>query len=292
MTINAAHKYLGLTTEVIRAEDAINKIACHPLPPSFYEGGGLQQLRQRFDRQTGTESPPDYFNRSTDSINHISDDAVFTDSPVLTSQTLSGSSRETPVFNRTQSSRHAVQAGDLHTSVGLNDPHKSFHRGFSTVNVNRPGRGTLLGLSHLDEGHHIPLDEFDLKEEVMSCIAKSIGLHQPPLSEPETRDASPSFPAAGSPNGSRSPNAFTSFGSLTLLETADDASSATGESTAVSSQGLGILDNEVEILYFTAGSTLARVGEQHPGETSLHSMWLIAGSYTTLRPLLCHRWYP
>ena len=49
VTFNAAHKYLGLTTEVLRTEKAINDIACHPLPASFYEGGGLQQLRQRFD---------------------------------------------------------------------------------------------------------------------------------------------------------------------------------------------------------------------------------------------------
>lgn len=49
VTFYAAHKYLGLTSEVLRTEKAINEIACHPLPPSFYEGNGLQHLRQRFD---------------------------------------------------------------------------------------------------------------------------------------------------------------------------------------------------------------------------------------------------
>jgi lysophospholipid hydrolase len=42
VTFTAAHDYLGLTTEVLRTEKAINDIACHPLPPTFYEGGGLQ----------------------------------------------------------------------------------------------------------------------------------------------------------------------------------------------------------------------------------------------------------
>jgi hypothetical protein len=37
VTFNATHKYLGLTTEVLLTEKAVNDIACHPLPASFYE---------------------------------------------------------------------------------------------------------------------------------------------------------------------------------------------------------------------------------------------------------------
>ncbi|KAG8896741.1 phosphatidylcholine and lysophosphatidylcholine phospholipase, partial [Tulasnella sp. 403] len=48
VTFNAAHKYLGLTTELLRTEKAINDLACHPLPTSFYEGGGMQNLRNKF----------------------------------------------------------------------------------------------------------------------------------------------------------------------------------------------------------------------------------------------------
>lgn len=227
----------------------------------------MQHLRHRFDKKSGDDSPPDYFNfhRSSESINRITDDSVFTESPILTSQAPSGSSRESAGISRTHLSRHAVQAGDLHTTAGLNDPYRGIHRSFSTVGSGSRS-GVSLGHSHVDEAEHIQMDEFDLKEEVMSCIAKSIGLHQPPISESDTGEASPSFSAVGSQTGgTRSPNAFTSFSSLTMLETADDVSSVTGDSTAVSSQGLGILDNEVEILYFAAGSTLARVGERHPG---------------------------
>jgi lysophospholipid hydrolase len=42
VTFTAAHEYLGLTKELLKTEKAINDIACHPLPASFYEGGGLQ----------------------------------------------------------------------------------------------------------------------------------------------------------------------------------------------------------------------------------------------------------
>lgn len=38
VTFNAAHKYLGLTSELLRTEKLINDIAFHPLVPSFYEG--------------------------------------------------------------------------------------------------------------------------------------------------------------------------------------------------------------------------------------------------------------
>ena len=64
VTFNAAHGYLGLTSEVLRTEKAINDIACHPLPASFYEGGGMQHLRQRFDgarKSEPGESGDDYF---------------------------------------------------------------------------------------------------------------------------------------------------------------------------------------------------------------------------------------
>ena len=48
VTFNAAHRYLGLTSELLRAEKGINDLARHPLPRGFYEGGGLNELRARF----------------------------------------------------------------------------------------------------------------------------------------------------------------------------------------------------------------------------------------------------
>ena len=41
VTFHTAHKYLGLTKEVMRTEKSINDLACFPLPSEFYEKGGM-----------------------------------------------------------------------------------------------------------------------------------------------------------------------------------------------------------------------------------------------------------
>jgi lysophospholipid hydrolase len=107
----------------------------------------------------------------------------------------------------------------------------------------------------------LPLDDLNLKEEVMSCIAKSIGLIQPPSVGDELLE-SPPLPASD-PGGNlfRSP-----YGSLSLLEMVNDgASSVTGSSSTGEMTGL---DNEVEIRFFPAGSTLIRAGERNAGMSS------------------------
>ncbi|KAL7422996.1 phosphatidylcholine and lysophosphatidylcholine phospholipase [Cryptotrichosporon argae] len=48
VTFMTAHKFLGLTREILRSESALNTLVSHPLPASFYTGGGMQTLRQRF----------------------------------------------------------------------------------------------------------------------------------------------------------------------------------------------------------------------------------------------------
>ena len=87
----------------------------------------------------------------------------------------------------------------------------------------------------------------------MSCIAKSIGLLQPPLSG---SDSPPSPPRAST----------SAFGSLSLLDLGDDISSVTaGSSIHSSGNYLSGLDNEVEILFYAAGTTLAKAGESNTG---------------------------
>jgi lysophospholipid hydrolase len=273
VTFNAAHKYLGLTTEVLRTEKAINDIACHPLPSSFYEGGGLQDLRQRF--YDGSKSSPDtgsdYFKRASSpviaptskaSFSPILPNALITDSPL---SGRSGTVITKPTHFRGQPSRHLVQAGDLHTS----DTYGPLTRMFSVSNI-----ALVPRLCDRECGSakaaRLSGDDFDLREEVMSCIAKSIGLLQPPLSGPESVEiSSPAFPPSdiGSPPV-RSFNS--SFGSLSLLDIGDDSSSMTGGSSVMSSGYLSGLDNEVEILFFAAGSTLAKAGERNTGEFCNH----------------------
>lgn len=155
-----------------------------------------------------------------------------------------------------------VQAGDLHSSTAqASDAFRPISRTRSSFYT--PKSTSIDLISDVDGVQALPSgDDFDLRDAVMSCIAKSIGLLQPPLSGGESVEASPAFPP--SETGNRSNELFkSSFGSLSLLELADDASSTiTGSTNSVTTDGyMSGLDNEVEILFFPAGAVLAKAGE-------------------------------
>ena len=161
------------------------------------------------------------------------------------------------------SSRMLVQAGDLLSTVG--HPSEVFKpKSFVGVTAPRHTRRESIYGSDTDTSVNedaLPLDDFNLKKEVMSCIAKSIGLIQPPSVGDELSE-SPPLPASD-PGGSlfHSP-----YGSLSLLEMVNDgASSVTGSSSTGDMTGL---DNEVEIRFFPAGSTLVHAGERNAGMSS------------------------
>lgn len=163
-----------------------------------------------------------------------------------------------------------VQAGDLHSTAGGTDTYRPYLRSVSSTNVGAGAEHNLLSPMNrpVRQAARLTSDDFDLREEVMSCIAKSIGLHQPPLSGNDSVEASPAFPASEA--GGMSPKTTlprTPFGSLSLLETGDDTSSLTGSSVAGTGTNgnISALDNEVEILFFAAGSTLVNAGERHAG---------------------------
>ncbi|KAJ7610998.1 hypothetical protein FB45DRAFT_329504 [Roridomyces roridus] len=287
VTFNAAHKYLGLTSEILRTERAMNDIACHPLPDSFYQGGGLEHLRQRFDTGGRSETSHDYFGLG---------DPASVMTPLASRISLSGSSgdststtkvklEEPPVPNRRRPSsshsgpfrnqaRSAVQAGDLMTSANqMNDNYPAFRRTFSILNTPKvsSSRQTFFpDAIHSRQSSGASTEDFDLRDEVMSCIAKSIGLLQPPMSGTDSLEASPALaafdPVGRSPSGS-SEMFKSSFGSLSLLDLGDDTSSLTGGSSTIASGDgyMSGLDNEVEILFFPAGSTLAKAGDLNTG---------------------------
>ncbi|KAG1857616.1 hypothetical protein C8R48DRAFT_607265 [Suillus tomentosus] len=255
VTFNAAHRYLGLTTEVLRTEKAINEIACHPLPASFYEGGGLQYLRQRFDDVAiqGSDPESEYLSPF---LGLASTNGGFTPI-VLPRESLTDSPlamRGVPI----RTPRNQVQAGDLHTSTGQSSDGYKLARSFSILETPRLQKSDPLQTRLNNE-------EFDLREEVMSCIAKSIGLLQPPMSGNESMEDSPAFPPFDHMRPAN--GVFPSpFGSLSLLETTDDgASSITGTSTTSTTGYMSGLDNEVEILFFSAGSILVKAGERNTG---------------------------
>ncbi|TFY82853.1 hypothetical protein EWM64_g1159 [Hericium alpestre] len=277
VTFNAAHGYLGLTKEVLRTEKAINDLACHPLPPIFYESGGMEQLRQRFDVVRTADSVDDngHFTRKSSSTRTSAFDSTFSTPHVTESPVPQQKSTNFFLPQNRNTSRHQVQAGDLLSSTTRSDDgFPPFHRAQSTFTTPRILRQELFGdpldAELLKESSKLEGEDFDLRESVMNCIAMSIGLLQPPMSGDGSVEASPAFPPVSptaSANLSRTAAFNSSFGSLSLLDMADDASSTTGgsSSTKTGKTYMKGLDNEVEILFFTPGSYLARAGERNTG---------------------------
>src|SRR5207244_932987 len=99
------------------------------------------------------------------------------------------------------SSRTAVHAGDLHTSTGRLT--EAFHPSLLSTPHRRLSGSTS---SLMREAGRMQSEDFDLREEVMSCIAKSIGLLQPPLSAHDSTQASPMPFGPGSEPGKSGPS--------------------------------------------------------------------------------------
>ncbi|GAA5861134.1 hypothetical protein JCM3774_002201 [Rhodotorula dairenensis] len=336
VTFLTAHKYLGLTREVVRTEKAINDLACYPLPPAFWETGGIQRLRARFVPETKLDGPfehdaavlggvtgkniqEDYFGPRRDivtrrgapgkgggrtggagggsgtsrrynvplvtpyagpkmgevfwddvNVEHSSDDGVRLRYRAPTSSLLgSPASRRRSLASAGKAPPALRKAGDL-----------------LTMSAVTPGQGVLpvqtprLERTKTDRTDDGAERDFDLREAVMECISKAIGLVQPHVTPSQSADASPALrphERQSSANGNlRDQAAFnSSFGSLSMLGLSglnDDESSISSLSSlrnadagAVGSFKSMDLENEVEILYFPRGSVLVKEGERNAG---------------------------
>jgi lysophospholipid hydrolase len=373
---DVAHKFLGLTREILRSESSLNTLVSHPLPTSFYTGGGMQALRERFQPadHRGDETFPsqrssagetndsvtsrDYFNfepasptvkapslpsftphattpAATSSVHrNVTDTFGMTkinqetsrSVPTVGPSTSSAMSPDTAVrhsskfVRRASAIRKQVAAGDLAMSSagGRDDNGGAYYR----PSARTPGiprmdtwRGTLSSSVnemslHDHGGVHVEdpdvdddgVDTFELRDAVLQCIARSIGLSQPiPESNVDTSHA-PSVSAFSTPNSplfppnrpsSRSPfgnvldmmNASTHNENLIggmLREAVNNARFGEGDevssvSASMQESGLGgtglqdgrdvlrDLEGNVEILYYKKGSVLVREGEKSPG---------------------------
>lgn len=236
-------------------------------------------------------------------------------SPTIQTKALPGSKRlrssPPPSASSLSSSRHPsnspaglfrrrsqVNAGDLLTMTGSPAAYRSSNRSNSALFT--PGGftlGSVRGLPMLSssstrgappspdarrDGSKANAD-FDLKDGVMDCIAKSIGLIQPPISHGQSVEASPAL----LPTEPFYQSFTSSFSSLSLLQAqtsggggmGDDASSVTGASTAWMRDGDGSgqlpMENEVEILFFKGGDVLVHAGERNAGEMISSAMVII-----------------
>lgn len=371
----AAHKFLGLTREILRSESTLNSLVSHPLPRSFYTGGGMQALRDRFQPESGAKSNmrdfpsggsspaprvggKDYFNYVPPSptvkapslpsvtprmgmtpaahfpdrhLEPIDTSIPETESPTQVSPprasvfTPDTAARQSTSFVRRHSAlRKQVAAGDL-AMTRAKEEEKYYYRA-TPVTPGIPRMDTWRGRSSTSTSPHqsmlhskihngMPVspgseagsddgDGFDLKAEVVICIAKSIGLGHAPgqpdssavrgsvasasiLSSPN----SPMFPPRGAgvtaAGGSKMPfgnvldmmNASRQDSGLggmlreavmtaRLEEDASSVSMSVQESSAGGDAMRGVLrelEANLEVLYFKKGSVLVREGERAPG---------------------------
>lgn len=353
VTFHTAHKYLGLTKEVMRTEKSINDLACFPLPSEFYEKGGMDKLRHRFLPQptskrdsTSLYGDDDYFRnfqdwtsttqrsstpmsnalRDTDETSSPPKVRIVTEQPSLTTSPKQTNKKPAPPSRistaktpwghpdpplKTPTARNIVGPGDLLSMTSLNDDgwHNS---GFDIHSAQPTPRTKPRSVSKLEPFHgplphpihdstsgttprsgvspvprrsgtagsdgvdtdspfsHIGLAHFDIKNEVMDCIAKSIGLAQAATSPiAASYQASPHISAQDS---LLQRSVFKSaFSSLSMLDAAmAEEESMTGTNSSMAGHGpsgfhLSDFENEVEIKFFSAGSTLVKAGESRAG---------------------------
>lgn len=261
VTFLTAHKYLGLTREVIRTEKAINELACYPLPEAFWESGGIQRLRQRFVPQTSAvekgngENDLDYF--ALDPPTPYSGPAMGQRVDTDTESYFEGVRLRARTSQRTS----ARNAGDLLSMSSMTDAPEHLSGSFVPTTPKPQQRTASFNIPATPTMGAEP--DFDLREAVMQSISKAIGLVQPSVTPAASVDASPMV----RPQDSNLQKAVfnSSFGSLSFLglQGYDDESSVTGSS--VGSFSSTELENEVEILYFPKDSMLVKAGEKNAG---------------------------
>ncbi|KAG8908997.1 phosphatidylcholine and lysophosphatidylcholine phospholipase [Tulasnella sp. 403] len=277
VTFNVVHKCLGLTTEVLSTEQAINQQTYNPLPMSFYEGDGILHLRRQFKTGNTPAGQGSDFGISTvsssidlpentglhhyASYNLLSTAVGRTSSPAVTDRSRSASvvsmdsSAGSPISGRERMLSPGSTAGDLLTSFSpmrpsssnpyrpksrLNSPLTTPATPHPVASLPTPLRtaprlpislaplNTLPVISEDSDGEVFEgddSDDFNLYEEVLLAMARSIGLATPASSEPL---------------------------SAKLFPTIDPLSSSG-------------MENSIEILSFAAGKTLVRAGEANGG---------------------------
>lgn len=226
VTFMTAHKFFGLTREILRSEASLNSMVSYPLPRSFYAGGGMQCLREKFEpglrRGADKDDTRDYF-----SFVPTSPQTQFTTLPQTqrdvpshrprfgTSDSYSkrtSDSEETAIgadeyhdsrshgphaydTPRRQNSayRKEVAAGDL-AVTRIDADENTFYRPIKTPGLPRTDtwRGHVPSVSSNDYHSGVDAEEADeelqaeLRNLLVESIAKSIGLLQPSDSHPDS----------------------------------------------------------------------------------------------------------
>ncbi|KAF9134353.1 phosphatidylcholine and lysophosphatidylcholine phospholipase [Mortierella sp. 14UC] len=242
VTLLTGHKYLGLTKELLRMERSINEIGSYGLPPDFFRPRTMEYLKAKFSA--------------------VRDESDDDDHPIAI-RMRNSHKRASRLSGKGIDGRSTSNSPNPMSPVIDSGEHVRHGSGFSA----------LLGDNNEEEDSY-------LRDQVMECLSRSIGLVQSPPSKPnlrpdlKTTGSSDYFSAMFQANMTSS----SGFGGYPMRKT---GSSTTNSDTA--SMGMGMedlntsnssstvpsvmseMENDVEIMYFPAGATLVEEGERNAG---------------------------
>ncbi|KAG0337649.1 phosphatidylcholine and lysophosphatidylcholine phospholipase [Podila humilis] len=244
VTLLTGHKYLGLTKELLRMERSINEIGSYGLPPGFFRPKTMEYLKSKFS------------NVRTDS----DDD----DHPI--SIRIRNS--------RKRASRMSLKgSADGRSECSSPNPLSPMIDGEEHI---RHGAGfsALLGDNSEEEDNY-------LRDQVMECLSRSIGLVQsspvkPASLRPDLKSTGSSDYFSAMFQASLNSNNNYSAGGIPMRKTGSSATNSDTLSLGVDDLNISNtsstvpsvmseMENDVEIMYFPAGATLVQEGERNTG---------------------------
>ncbi|WFC97520.1 hypothetical protein MYAM1_000234 [Malassezia yamatoensis] len=257
VTFHTAHQYLGLTREVMKTEQAINEYGKVFLPSTFYEKSAIETLWRRFPPSQTPAWQPSNTSSST---------AAKTSSQ----QTTTAAKRPVNMLERklsTTGDSFQISPVTRHQNVGPGDLFSMVESAIDDIpmdaQLQTSARRSLSVAGNDGEVDTAPLD---LREQVMNCIASSIGLTQPVIDEVPGVLASPSLVSQSSSNPRGSYDAaFSRLSRLDAVTASEDSESVSQSASTHMSSSVDRAENGVEIRHFPAGTVLVHAGEQDAG---------------------------
>jgi len=283
VTFLTGHKYLGLTAEILKTEKLLNTNGTYELP-NILRRGVLEKLKEQYlARADGGEE----IDSSGVILTHARVSGMRRRSNIgLTRPRVNSASIHSSAFTANPARRAAAERrprrepgpGDILSSVPIHMANSTVVE-YPAINGSGPSAPSrTTSNSPID----VESDESDFRDAVMDCMFKAIGLSavEPALSATATPGGSSSIPA--SPRlvsydsvwqkavFTHSPNiSVPAFGHHVFpVLNGSQSSVQEDEEKSVASSLLSIqdeLENEVEVVYFRAGTVLVDQEERTPG---------------------------
>ncbi|KAG0307412.1 phosphatidylcholine and lysophosphatidylcholine phospholipase [Linnemannia gamsii] len=239
VTLLTGHKYLGLTKDLLRMERSINEIGSYGLPPDFFRPRTMEYLKAKFS-----------------AVREESDD----DDHPIAIRIRNSRKRASRLGAKGTDGRSTSNSPNPMSPVMHSGEHVRHGSGFSA----------LMGDNEEEDSY--------LRDQVMECLSRSIGLVQSPPSKPNLR---PDLKTTGSSDYfsamfQASLSGSSGFGGYPMRKTGSSTTNSdtasmgmedlnTSNSSSTVPSVMSEMENDVEIMYFPAGATLVEEGERNAG---------------------------